>query len=168
MNSVHIDHKEIPGFPGYFVSSSGEVISTAWGKRRVLSTWVNSNGYLTCKAKNGALPIHRAVALAWVERAAGATDVNHKDGNKHNNHYENLEWCTRSQNIYHSLRNGLHDEKESPVVAINDSTGEVLRFYSQAEAGRRGFSQPNINKCLKGIRPRHKGYRWEYDENPLT
>lgn len=160
--------KPIPGFEGCFVTRDGNVISTAWGKERVLSQWVNSNGYLSVKARNKQLPVHRAVALAWLPTLPLFTDVNHMDGNKLNNDVDNLEWCSRSENIYHSLRNGLHDERETPIVGTHQKTGEIIRFRSQAEAGKQGFAQPNINKCLKGLRGSHKGYVWRYDEGIAT
>jgi hypothetical protein len=45
--------------------------------------------------------IHRLVAQHFVNGDASLF-VNHKDGNKHNNHFENLEWVTGSQNMKHS------------------------------------------------------------------
>ena len=160
------EFRPIIGYDGYFATREGAILSTAWGKRRILKQWVNSNGYLASKVANRGLPVHRAVALAWLDRQAdGANDVNHKDGDKFNNSVENLEWCSRSENLYHALRNGLHDERETPIVGVHFKTGEVVRFKSQAEAGKNGFTQPNINKCLKGTRPRHKGYVWRYDED---
>lgn len=158
--------RPIPGYDGYFATSTGTVLSTAWGKRKILQQWVNSNGYYSTKAGRKQLPVHRAVALAWLDRSDPLmTDVNHKDGNKLNNEVANLEWCSRSDNLYHALRNGLHDERETPIVGKHVRTGQVVRFRSQAEAGKNGFAQPNINKCLKGARPRHKGYVWSYDED---
>jgi hypothetical protein len=43
-------------------------------------------------------------------------EVNHKDGNKKNNNLDNLEWCTRSQNIKHSFNIGLRNQKNTAVI----------------------------------------------------
>lgn len=39
--------------------------------------------------------VHRAVAKAFLPNPKKATQVRHKDGNKHNNHVNNLEWIVR-------------------------------------------------------------------------
>lgn len=45
--------------------------------------------------------IHRMVARAFVpnDDPENKICVDHIDGNKHNNHYTNLEWVTRSENM---------------------------------------------------------------------
>lgn len=160
---LDIEYREIPGAPNRYVSRDGKVLSTAWGRQNLLQPWPTKEGYLQFKAThNRNMKVHRAVALAWIENPIGASDVNHKDGNKQNNAVENLEWCSRAENIYHALRNGLHSEEETPIVGVHRRTGDVIQFPSQAAASKSGFSQPNINKCLKGLRPHHKQYEWRY------
>ena len=45
--------------------------------------------------------IHRLVAEAFIPNINNYPYINHIDGNKDNNHAENLEWCTNQQNMDH-------------------------------------------------------------------
>ena len=50
------------------------------------------------------IPVHILVCSLWHgPRPADKPWVNHKDGNKGNNHYSNLEWMSISENIRHSF-----------------------------------------------------------------
>lgn len=52
--------------------------------------------------------LHRLVATKFIPNPDNLSDVNHIDGNKHNNDVSNLEWCTRSHNIAHAWKHGLN------------------------------------------------------------
>jgi hypothetical protein len=45
--------------------------------------------------------------MAFLPNKNNLPEINHKDGNKNNNHVSNLEWCTSQQNKEHAVRYGL-------------------------------------------------------------
>lgn len=113
----------IPGIPGYQVSNLGRVKSLArevivpqgklkCTKRKVPSKILKhcntySKGkqhYVTVRLNGYTKNVHRLVALAFLGPPPFGTksEVNHKDGNRHNNCLSNLEWCTKSMNEKHS------------------------------------------------------------------
>ena len=53
--------------------------------------------------------IHRLIAQAFIINSENKPDINHLDGNSLNNNVNNLEWCTKSENIQHAIKSGLID-----------------------------------------------------------
>lgn len=58
---------------------------------------------LSKENKQKRLQVHRIVANHFIDKIKGKNIINHIDGNPENNHFSNLEWCTYSENEYHSF-----------------------------------------------------------------
>lgn len=94
--------KPVEGAEGYFVNMEGKVK----GRRgRVLKGYFSGNGYLMFKVgKEGCrMRTHRAVAQAFIGDIPEGWVVNHIDEVKTNANVMNLEICTISHNIRHSV-----------------------------------------------------------------
>jgi len=113
MNNLEEIWKIIENFPDYMISDWGRVKSFKRYKDIILlKQGKGSNGYLQvdlCKnGKQHPKSIHRLVLEAFKPNEdLNKTECNHKDGNKENNYVENLEWCTRSDNMKHAFKIGL-------------------------------------------------------------
>lgn len=116
--------KDIKGYEElYAVSNTGKirskekwVINSTYHtqrliKGRIMKPWLNKNGYYTIKlsksSKRETIYIHQAVANLFISKVEYKPILNHKDGNKLNNHIDNLEWCTYSENLQHAYDTGL-------------------------------------------------------------
>lgn len=118
-------------FEKYKIYNDGRVWSMS--KNHFMKFPLNSDGYpqtviINKKAKNGyrqSVTLHILVALAFVDNPNNLPEVNHKDGNKENNHYSNLEWCTRAYNIEHCHRLGLRSSR-----GINNGNYKTGKYVS--------------------------------------
>ena len=100
----------IEGYNGYYsISEEGEVWSDMSNK--LLSQFPDKKGYLQCNlchdGKRKRHRIHRLVALTFIPNPENKPQVNHIDGNKANNHIDNLEWASAKENTNHAWDSGL-------------------------------------------------------------
>lgn len=109
INNSSSSWKEIKGFVGFFINQCGE-IKNSKGKF-LIPRPIGRQGYLAVRIqimrKVNYVYIHRAVAVAFISNPEKKPVVNHIDGNKQNNHLDNLEWVTASENLKHAYRTGL-------------------------------------------------------------
>lgn len=167
----------------YEVSNYGRVKSvfsiSRKGKIRLtgvmLKLHINSNGYYRIKIINKGYLVHRLVGFEFINNPENKPQINHIDGNKLNNHVDNLEWCTNMENAIHAKLTGLvptadpknkyikkgysrHGSKPRRKI-VNIKTGE--KFNSPKELSElTGISIKNIHRQLNGERYNHTDYRY--------
>ena len=110
----------------YLVTSEGDVFSLK-GNKKLLKGSIKNSGYrevlISHKNKKTYELVHRLVAKAFIENPNNLRTVNHKDGNKLNNHVSNLEWMSCSDNLKHARDSGLSNCKINMKIA-NDIRNE--------------------------------------------
>jgi hypothetical protein len=125
--------RPVAGYEGlYEISNWGRVKSllqrTRGGQRKrdkILKLVPNRYGYFTVGLYDDStcrrFTVHKLVAITFLppsDNPARAC-INHKDGNKQYNHYNNLEWCTNTENIQHSIAIGLRPIPAPPERTID-------------------------------------------------
>ncbi|MBQ3444471.1 MAG: NUMOD4 motif-containing HNH endonuclease [Selenomonadaceae bacterium] len=115
-NEIWRNVTDYVGYEGlYQISTYGRFQSLHYGYRRILKWSISEKGYamvtMCNKSTKKAVPVHVLVAKAFIPNPENKPEVNHKDGNKLNNHVNNLEWVTGKENVRHAWRNGLVKQK---------------------------------------------------------
>ena len=139
------DIKEI-----YYVSNNGRVINAETGQ--FMALFHDEKGYvitsLMCEeGRNKTVKVHRLVATAFIPNPLDLPHVNHIDGRKKNNYYENLEWSTISDNVLHAYKNGLITPKRGELNGTNKYSEDVIRYICKQLAN--GYSGRIIKKEVK-------------------
>lgn len=112
--------KEINDF-SYEISSYGRVRHKV--TKRIRKLEVHDAKYLRVKLHKKNLKVHRLVGLYFISNPENKPEINHKDGNKHNNHVDNLEWVTPEENVRHALERGL--------IQRSLTEQEILKIYEE-------------------------------------
>lgn len=72
--------------------------------------------------------IHRLVAECFIPLVDDKTKVNHKDGDKQNNYFKNLEWCTVKENNEHAKLNGLSADRRGEKAGGSKLRPEHVKY----------------------------------------
>ena len=160
-NGVIVPQK-IKDYEDYYIDEYGNVYSLK--SRRYINQQKGKDGYYYVNlCKNGErkrIAVHRLVATHFVENPLELPMVNHKDENRENNEFNNLEWCTAKYNTnYGNARIKQASKIKKAVVCVE--TGEI--FLSQKEAGKKkDIHSQHICDCCKGKKQTCGGYHWRY------
>lgn len=176
--------KDLTGYIGiYQVSNNGRIKSLsrkivrkngqiAIVKEKILKSKKDRYGYFFIVLSNNnirkTILVHRLVAAAFIPNPENKPCIDHIDGDRANNHADNLRWVTVKENQNNPITKSKwigkkakpHHEKAVEQI----KNGIVVNvFVSIQEAARKGnFSATAICKVCKGKGNLHKGYKWRY------
>ena len=118
----------------YQISNFGRIRNKVTNK--ILKVYPVGKGYLgVCvslgsKNKKKMIKIHKAVAECFVSNPNNYPIINHIDGNKENNLYSNLEWCTYKYNSKHAIDYNLSKIRygeDNPNSKLNQKDINYIR-----------------------------------------
>ena len=169
-DAKHPDNKDL--IPGLMVSNLGRVWNSLRGQ--VSQGSRDGDGYFTCSAGGRKLKVHRVVAASFLDQPDSRLDINHKDCDRGNNHVENLEYVTRSENARHSYLQRVGRQREpincKPAQARRFSCkGPWLDFKSmQAASVHSGVSRWTISRICHGRSTQCRDWEFRFAvEEPL-
>lgn len=150
--------KPITDFPDYFITNFGNVYSVKSGEIRKLAINTDSKGryllvHLTNNGEAHNILVHRLVAKAFIPNPNNLPEVNHKDKNTQNPKFDNLEWCTRIENLYDSYST-MSPTRNYNTCKLYKSGEFIKEFQSISEATKYaeetfGISKSSLEKYLR-------------------
>ena len=152
--------KEIPGWPGYEVSSEGRVISFKRKTPKIKTPFINREGYhrvaLYDNDRHWCIGIHRLVLITFKGLMKGK-EASHRDGDPSNNRLSNLSWKTRKSNEddkkkYGTRPVGTTHYKSIELTKIQiASIIRMCRTRTQKEVAKKfNISQSFVSKIFRG------------------
>ena len=143
--------------PGYIINRDGTIISERTGREMTYDR--RSGGSLGVKIRIDGTPknklVHRLVAEMYLDNPDNKPQIDHIDGNKSNNHIDNLRWCTNEENQEFRYSQGnLNDNSKSKLVT-EYRDGAIYRTHNSIISAARVISIErgcNANTARKRIK----------------
>ena len=159
--------KPIPGYPGYYATDTGDIISDRSGVYRRIASRLH-HGYLHVNIKTAPgrqnqrkVPVHRLVLLAFDGPRPGPDhQCRHLDGDALHNRPSNLRWGTAAENVADQISHGtascLRVGERSNAAKLSDySVAKIRRLLADGEtqadiAWWYGVTQEHVSDIANG------------------
>lgn len=139
-------------FSDYQINHDGTVYSHK--TKKFLKPLKTRDGYFQIALDGVRHYIHVLVAKEHIPNPQNKKEVNHKDLNKANNHYLNLEWVSRRENMVHASKAGVCYKRNGIdlLAFVKDIQDEYNRGdLSQGAIGKKyGVSSTTIWRIING------------------
>lgn len=166
----------VEGFNGdYKISNFGNLMAFRYGVWRPKASHITNAGYLQTTLQRNNIKrrcgIHQLVAEAFVEGWFEGAEVNHKDLNKLNNRWDNLEWVTRSQNQQHQIKAHNRQKKKRFCKICGKEISKSSTFcsdcYSQKQREEKWPKYEELFECLKTMNYTKIGKKFNKSDNAI-
>ena len=159
--------KKIDGFDGYYVSKDGHVFSNKMGEIKRLNAYTSGyGGYRRVALRKNSKSYNKKIAILVMEafsslRPKGLV-LSHNDGNKNNDHLDNLEWVTSKRNSEIMVEQGrsLKGEKQTSSKLKEKDVLKIIRLLNEGMTLQKigkmfGVTHENIFLIKKGKTWKH-------------
>lgn len=158
-----VDWVPIFGYSNYIISNIGEIQNIR--TRRILKPALNPRGYyevsLWKNNRGSTVQIHQLVYSSFSgDNNLQGYVINHKDGNKKNNDYLNLEKVTYQKNNLHAEYIIKTHNSAKRVVQL-DETKNIINEYPSIAQAQRETGINNIGRAIKQ-NSRAGGFYWRF------
>ena len=123
---------------------------------RELTYTLNNRGYYSVGIKRKTHMVHRLIAKAFLPNPGNKPFVNHLDGNKLNNHVDNLEWCTVQENNLHARQTGLHKQAVGHKLNYQNAATKSKALANLKDKSK--LSPEDVRYVRKVFVPRSKDF----------
>lgn len=166
----------IKNYERYGVSEQGIIKNLEAGK--IIKLMPDKDGYLCFIAcinyKKKCLKVHRVVGETFIPNPDNLPQINHKDLNKQNNHFTNLEWVTDLTNKRHLWDSGVmvphskgrYGNNAHRAIGVNQycQSGNLIKEWGCIKVAAKETGVTNISACCKGKLKTAGGYIWVYKQ----
>lgn len=155
----HCEIRPVPGWPSYYATACGKIVSTHRRKPISMKRRPHRGGYALVTLRDGGrsetTTFHRVIAMAFIPNPDGLPCVRHIDADKQNNAVSNLAWGTYGDNEADKVPLGLRRYGTAKMKLNREARDKILKEAKLGAtrkelADKFGVNRSTITRLING------------------